>query len=139
MTPMTALDWLLDLSDWITMPISVAVWVVTAGLTYRWSDPPRGEPAAAHWFFALFVGFLFGLMWPWLLVFGMPLALALGAIWGLAMLVAHPPRRRRLPPTVHWTDSLPADIPMERVIELAEQRAQDPQPTRPDPAWTPWQ
>jgi hypothetical protein len=136
---MTALRWLLDLSDWVHLPISVAVWVVTAGLFYRWWADIEPDGEAAAWLMSLAVGFLAGLLWPWLLCFGVPIALGLGGIWASAMLVAYPPRRRRLPQAhEHWTDSLPADLPLERIVELAEQRARDPQPTRPDPAWKGW-
>jgi hypothetical protein len=128
-TPMTALDWILGLSDWVHLGLSVAVWVVTAGVVIRWWESGvNGEPARGEaWFFALGVGCLAGLMWPWLLCFGLPVALGLGGVWGLAWLVAHPPAlpTRRRPPSVevHWADALPPDATLDQVIAEAERRA----------------
>jgi hypothetical protein len=137
MNPMMWLRWLLDLSGWIYLPLSVTIWIITAGLVIRALDRTDVPVGGEDWFVALFVGFLTGLAWPWLLCFGVPLTLALGGIWGLAALVAHPPRRRReLPPKRHWTDALPADTSFERIVELAEQRATERQ--RPNPSVPEW-
>jgi hypothetical protein len=130
------LRWLLDdVSWWVKGPISLAVWVLAAAGFYRYIDPPRHK-AIEVWLTALFVGAVAALLWPWALIFGVPLTLGLGGIWALAMLVAHPPRRRLPPPTTHWTDALPADTPIERVVELAEQKATERQ--RPSPSVRTW-
>jgi len=128
MTPMTALRWIIGLNDWVQLGVSVAVWVVTAGLIIRaWESDPRRTTAGEAWFVALFGGFLAGLTWPFLLCFGVPAALGLGGIWGLAFLVAHPPtlRARRRAAGPHWADALPPDLTLDQIVKEAERRAME--------------
>ncbi len=135
---MTLLRWLLDPPTWFLLAVGVVVWVVVAGLVIRWVEADSrkrdlGPIDGADWFIALFAGLIAGAIWWVLLVFVLPAAIGIWLVWRAATLVAHPPRRRRLPPpTVHWTDALPADTPMERVVELAERKATERQ--RPDPS-----